>query len=78
MTLPARRTTSAPKVAYKTAAGAPLRFDTASWVTRSLQARTVSTAAATDSAVTEAHTTAVARLEPVTGTPYDPRRRDQT
>ena len=68
-TLPARRTTTAPRVAYNTAAGAELSCDTASFVTRSLQARTVSTAPASDSAVTEAHRTAVARLEPVTGTP---------
>ena len=69
MMLPARRTISAPRVAYKTAEGTPLRFDTASWVFRSPHARTVSTAAASESTVIESHATAVARLAPVTARP---------
>ena len=38
---------------------------------------TVSTAPASDTAVTETQAAAVAPLEPVTGTSYDSRRRDQ-
>ena len=49
ITLPARRTTSAPSVAYKTAAGAAAKLEIVSEVTRSPDARTVSTAPATDS-----------------------------
>src|SRR2546423_56511 len=69
ITLPARRTTSVPSVAYRTAAGAPQ-----GWVMRPEHARPpnagpVSTARASDTAVTRTHTAAVTRLEPVTGAP---------
>lgn len=77
ITLPARRTISAPSVAYKAAAGAAHRFVTVSEVFRPPSAITVSTAPASESTVTETHTAAVAPLEPVTGMSYGSRRRDQ-
>ena len=69
ITLPARRTTSVPSVAYRTAAGAAPRLVILSEITRSPNARTVSTAPASDTAVTRTHAAAVTRLEPVTGAP---------
>src|SRR6266536_3819429 len=69
ITLPARRTISAPSVAYRTAEGAAHRLVILSETTRSPHAMTVSTAPASDTAVTETHTAAVAPLEPVTGAP---------
>ena len=69
ITLPARRTTSAPSVAYRTAAGAAAKLEIVSEVTRSPDTRTVSTAPASDTAVTRIHAAAVMRLEPVTGAP---------
>src|SRR6266566_7464779 len=66
MRLPARRTISAPSVAYKTAATVAYRFETASVVARSPHAMTVSTAPASESTVIKSHTMAVARLELVT------------
>jgi hypothetical protein len=69
MTLPARRTISAPRVAYKTVAGAKIRPVTASPVARSFHARIVKIRLATESTVMESHTMAVARLEPVAGAP---------
>src|SRR6266487_4840199 len=63
MRLPARRTISAPSVAYNTAEGAPLTFEIASLLFRSPHARTVRTAAASESTVIVSHATAVARLE---------------
>jgi hypothetical protein len=69
LTLPARRTTSVPSVAYRTAAGAAHRLVTLSEIARSPNARTVSTAPASDTAVTRTHAAAVTRLEPITGEP---------
>src|SRR6266516_4852557 len=69
MRLPARRTISAPSVAYKTAPTVAYRFETASEVTRSPHAMTVSTAPASETTVIESHATAVARLAPVTARP---------
>ena len=66
ITLPARRTTTAPSVAYSTAEGAELRLATVSEVARWPHAMTVSTTPASDTAVTEAHAAAVARRERVT------------
>ena len=69
ITLPARRTTSAPSVAYRTAAGAALRLEIVSEVVRLPDAMTVSTAPASASAVTRAHAAAVTRLERASGAP---------
>src|SRR6266702_2468235 len=66
MRLPARRTISAPRVPYKTAATVAYRFETASVVARSPHAMTVSTAPASENTVIKSHTMAVARLELVT------------
>src|SRR5438045_2559249 len=72
ITLPARRTTSAPSVAYRTAAGAAAKLEIVSEVTRGPDARTVSTAPARESTVTENHATALARREWIAGVPPDP------
>src|SRR6266487_5774488 len=72
ITLPARRTTSAPSVAYRTEAGAAAKLEIVSEVTMSPDARTVSTAPASESTATEDHATAVARRERITGAPLDP------
>src|SRR5262245_12619852 len=72
ITLPARRTTTAPSVAYSTAEGAPARLATVSEVARWPDAMTVSTTPASESTATEDHATAVARRERVTGAPPDP------
>ena len=55
MTLPARRTISAPRVAYKTVDGTPQTAAIASPVTRSFQARTIRTRAAAAIAMAAAH-----------------------
>ena len=60
ITLPARRTTSAPSVAYSTAEGAPPRVLTMSEVFRWPDAMTVSTTPARVTAVTETQAAAVA------------------
>src|SRR6185312_3125727 len=72
ITLPARRTTSAPSVPYRTAAGAAAKLEIASEVTRGPDAKTVSAAPASASTVTANHATAVARREWVTGAPPGP------
>src|SRR5215468_9698206 len=72
ITLPARRTTSAPSVAYRTAAGAARKLEIVSEVIKGPDARTVSTAPASASTVTADHATAVARREWVTGASPDP------
>ena len=69
MRLPARRTISAPSVAYKTAAGAAPRFVTTSEGHQVAPRHGLRTAPASESTVTETHTVAVAPLEPVTGMP---------
>ena len=66
ITLPARRTTSAPSVAYSTAEGAAPRLLTLSEVTMVSHAMTESTAPASDTAVTETHAAVVARRTRVT------------
>jgi len=68
ITLPARRTTSAPSVAYSTGEGAWVRLPAVSEVFRWPHAMTVSTAPASDSAVTRTHAAAVARRTRVTRT----------
>jgi len=60
ITLPARRTTSAPSVAYSTAEGTPARLATVSEGTRWPDAMTVSTTPARVTAVTETQAAAVA------------------
>src|SRR5215472_4388121 len=70
ITLPARRTTSAPSVAYRIAAGAVARLEIV--VTRGSDVRTVSTAPASATSATAHHATAVAHREWVTGAPPDP------
>ena len=60
MTLPARRTISAPRVAYKTADGTWQTVSIASPVTRSFQARTIRTRAAAAIATAAAHAAAAA------------------
>src|SRR5262252_5305716 len=72
ITLPARRTTSAPSVAYRIAAGAVAKLEIVSEVVKGPDARTVSTAAASASTATANHATAVARREWATGAPRDP------
>src|SRR5262252_7079557 len=71
ITLPARRTTSAPSVAYRIAAGAVAKLEIVSEVARGPDARTVSTAPASATSATTHHATAVARREWVTGVPPD-------
>ena len=66
ITLPARRTTSAPSVAYSTGEGAWVRLPAVSEVFRWPHAMTVSTTPASDSAVTETQAAAVARRTRVT------------
>src|SRR5215471_6439145 len=70
ITLPARRTTSAPSVAYRIAAGVVVRLEIV--VTRGSDARTVSTAPASATTVTANHAIVVARREWVAGAPPDP------
>src|SRR5690242_2802435 len=72
ITLPARRTTSAPSVAYRIAAGVVAKLDIVSEVARAPDARTVSTAPASESTATANHAAAMARGEWVTGAPSDP------
>src|SRR5215471_12917628 len=72
ITLPARRTTSAPSVAYRIAAGAVAKLEIVSEVARGPDARTVSTAPARATSTTAHHATAVAPREWVTGAPPDP------
>ena len=63
MRLPARRTISAPRVAYTGAARTQPRPDTASPVARSPHARAVSTAAPRETTAIENQTMTTARLD---------------
>src|SRR5215469_15404605 len=72
ITLPVRRTTSAPSVAYRTAAGAVAKLEIVSEVVNGPDARIVSTAPASATTVTADHAAAVARGQWVTGAAPDP------
>jgi len=78
MTLPARRTTRAPSVAYKTLAGRAQRLLMASPVTRSSQAKTVRTTPATAIATATAHAAAAAGCCRSRDGAHAVRRPDQT
>src|SRR5690349_14624906 len=67
ITLPARRTTSAPSVTYRIAAGAVAQLEIV--VPSGSDARTVSNAPASATTTTANHVTVVARREWITGAP---------